>query len=500
MEEKRRFPCKPVYSIQPQPQRIEEPDGTSVALDQQAPMADGGGFPIANKVEQYRDTVGFPKNFLECCFVVYSAFVVDHSELAPDASKFFDEVKVYRGFTTHLEQRWYRERHILCLLKARMSELVEAPNSFYVNASQYNASSAPVEALIKIEDRQDILKRSDDWMVNVIRWTLDTQSSLYYLPADPTATVTMELFGYTRTTHDAAAATRILETRAFTLSEGQATVSSFLQELNESIPQIPLNVGDLTEAAERNLRFHGDTQTWAERIGRWLATSDGKFRFQTHLPSQTDEDLFIRVKMSESMRAILGFENARIYTLTQQSRLVDWKAMINFLYEQFVAYRADVANFRFPLTTGLEDQILSPWEQHVKNGIVPWMERVTQIETNRALSDAHTVRNREITLTTTALVDEEMVFAEYTSANIGAVNQGNFQLPRFQHKKTLMGQIAHSGSLLVNRRPTFQLTTYLANHAHVNWEHDWFYRSNTNYVPGAGAGSLGAVVADHDAP
>ena len=77
-----------------------------------------------------------------------------------------------------------------------MAELLESPGNFYLNAEQYNTSAEPVEASITIQDRADILSRQDNWMVHVTRFAIDTQASLYYIPPDPTATVTLTVFQY----------------------------------------------------------------------------------------------------------------------------------------------------------------------------------------------------------------------------------------------------------------------------------------------------------------
>ena len=111
-----------------------------------------------------------------------------------------------------------------------MSELVEAPSSFYVNASQFNRSNEPVNARIEITSREDILKRSGDWMVNIVRWTLDTQASLVYIPADPTASVTMELFNFQNTGDH-----HVHETRTFTLTESVSGLPEFLRKLNQNV-------------------------------------------------------------------------------------------------------------------------------------------------------------------------------------------------------------------------------------------------------------------------
>ena len=77
-----------------------------------------------------------------------------------------------------------------------MSELVDSPSSFYLNCEQFNSSTEEVDATIKIEDRDDILKRQDRWCVHVTRFSLDTQASLFYVAPDPTATIDMQLFCY----------------------------------------------------------------------------------------------------------------------------------------------------------------------------------------------------------------------------------------------------------------------------------------------------------------
>ena len=124
-----------------------------------------------------------------------------------------------------------------------MAELVDSPASFYVNASQFNHAPEEVDARIEITSREDILKRSGDWMVNIVRWTIDTQASLAYIPADPTASMTMSLFNHQRYTQDGSH--NIVENRVFTLTESVSGLPELLRKLNQNVPQLEKQRADI---------------------------------------------------------------------------------------------------------------------------------------------------------------------------------------------------------------------------------------------------------------
>ncbi|HIB92012.1 TPA: hypothetical protein EYO57_33320, partial [Candidatus Poribacteria bacterium] len=77
-----------------------------------------------------------------------------------------------------------------------MAELIQSAGNFYLNAEQYNAENTAVEAFIQISDRDDILSRQDNWAVHITRFAIDTQTSLFYVPPDSDATVTLTSFNY----------------------------------------------------------------------------------------------------------------------------------------------------------------------------------------------------------------------------------------------------------------------------------------------------------------
>ena len=381
-----------------------------------------------------------------------------------------------------------------------MSELVEAPASFYINASQYNETSAPVDATIKVEDRQDILKRSDDWFVNVVRWTIDTQSTLNYLPADPTATLTMELFKYTRYLgHGAPAdheATDSAETRVFTLDRPMATLASFLVALNEQVPQIPIDMDPTqwSQLEQDEYRFIGSAV--AHRCGTWRLNADGKFRFAAHEPRhQPTDQLFLKVRMSASMQKILGTEVANIYTLTQQSRLVDWRNVIRFVAEEIATYRANPDNFRFtpsaasvnnvdhnghPRPEHLREVFLADFHVTLENTILKHLEKYSHVSNTNAHPGHFPLGGTGDydTIGTTACVHLSSCFTEYTSMATGQNAMNPTVTGSYSAKKTniFTSRLLHAGG---DHGPetmaAYSLPADPNNAAAIPWENDMIW-------------------------
>ena len=75
-------------------------------------------------------------------------------------------------------------------------ELVQSDGNFYLNAETYNSSSSPIDAVITISDRDDILKFQEHWMTHVTRFAIDTQASLYYVRPDNDTWVTLTTVQY----------------------------------------------------------------------------------------------------------------------------------------------------------------------------------------------------------------------------------------------------------------------------------------------------------------
>ena len=117
-----------------------------------------------------------------------------------------------------------------------MSELIQSGGNFYLNAEQYNTNTQAVEAFIQISDRDDILSRQDNWAVHITRFAVDTQASLYYVPPDATATVTLTSFNYSNINMpDGGNRQRIDTTKHFvdrrTVTMANGASSDFLEQL-----------------------------------------------------------------------------------------------------------------------------------------------------------------------------------------------------------------------------------------------------------------------------
>ena len=95
-----------------------------------------------------------------------------------------------------------------------MAEALLSEDHFYINGSQFNNTKVAQSAVIVVEDSDDILNRTEDWLVHVTRFACDSMVSMPYIEADATARWEIKVFG---TDHSG------LETFNFTLENDYAT-------------------------------------------------------------------------------------------------------------------------------------------------------------------------------------------------------------------------------------------------------------------------------------
>ncbi len=71
-----------------------------------------------------------------------------------------------------------------------MAEALLAKDHFYVNASYYNNTDTEQNAIITVQDNDDILRRDtgEEWLVHVTRFSCDSMLSLVYIKANAAAT------------------------------------------------------------------------------------------------------------------------------------------------------------------------------------------------------------------------------------------------------------------------------------------------------------------------
>ena len=65
-----------------------------------------------------------------------------------------------------------------------MADALLSDNHFYVNASYYNDTATDQKARIVVKDTQNILDRSDEWLVHITRFSVDSMKSLSYIESD----------------------------------------------------------------------------------------------------------------------------------------------------------------------------------------------------------------------------------------------------------------------------------------------------------------------------
>ena len=227
-----------------------------------------------------------------------------------------------------------------------MSELINSSANFYLNAETYNPSSEPIEAVITISDRDDILKFQEHWAVHCTRFAVDTQASLYYVEPSDDTWVTLTTVKYTNLADHATDMTKhFVDQRTLRMTNGASTLADFLQQLNDAVP--------VTKEAQ--VSAAGGTET---KAGKWTVTPSGSFKFQAQINRDgvttrpaayhpDEQEYMVNIRMSESMRKILGFKNANTRVLGNASRLRLYKSVIANFVDALSAYRKNIDNWRW---------------------------------------------------------------------------------------------------------------------------------------------------------
>ena len=118
-------------------------------------------------------------------------------------------------------------------------ELVQSDGNFYLNAEVFNSTSSPMDAVITISDRDDILKFQEHWMVHVTRFAIDTQASLYYVKPNSDVWVTLTTVQYGNLAdHRTDNTKHFVDQRTLRMTNGASTLADFLEQLNHAVPVI----------------------------------------------------------------------------------------------------------------------------------------------------------------------------------------------------------------------------------------------------------------------
>ena len=154
-----------------------------------------------------------------------------------------------------------------------MSELINSSSNFYLNAETYNSTTVPIDAVITVSDRDDILKFQEHWAVHITRFAIDPQASLYYVKPDNDAWVTLTCIEYTvLREHRTDTTKHFVDQRTLRMTKGASTLADFLDQLNENVPVV-------TQEAYRNqTTVAGASEPW--KCGVWtVVASNSKQNF-----------------------------------------------------------------------------------------------------------------------------------------------------------------------------------------------------------------------------
>jgi len=129
--------------------------------------------------------------------------------------------------------------------------------------------------------------------------------------------------------------------RSFNLSKGAATLADLLEQMNDAVPALdhpdPHTVTvDLSSPA-------GADPNLLARCGQWAVTASGRFEFTAAITSAgkikepknyapNDDEFFVNIKMSESMRRVLGTEDAEIRVFGRESSLKTYRRLIDQIH------------------------------------------------------------------------------------------------------------------------------------------------------------------------
>ena len=141
-----------------------------------------------------------------------------------------------------------------------------------------------------------------------------------------------------------------------------------------------------------------------DRSGRWTVTPSGAFKFQAVITNRdgnevTDSNLspyhpleneyMVNIRMSDSMRKILGFKNANVRVLGNASPLRQYKeALANFM-DELSTYRSNIDNWRWS-GAHLEWHKCNWLTEYIINGV---LLRGTPLDRNGTVPNANNTKH-----------------------------------------------------------------------------------------------------------
>ena len=198
-----------------------------------------------------------------------------------------------------------------------MADALISKEHFYLNGSVYNNSDTDKDAVIQIEDTNDILQSNDDWLVHVTRFSCDAMKSLTYVEKDDSATWTI------RVADNLGA---VKQTYVFVVDQDFATPQALVAAMN---------------CEGRFIKLQGSSYT-AYEVFRWQIEAEGRFRLIT-MPVEAINNWHIQYTGSASMNALLGFETITPFLHFSRTNTETYAEVCDYIHAQ--AILADQSRF-----------------------------------------------------------------------------------------------------------------------------------------------------------
>ena len=186
-----------------------------------------------------------------------------------------------------------------------MADALLSADHFYVNASYYNDTDTVQKARITVKDTTNILDRSDDWLVHVTRFSVDSMKSLSYIETDLSA------YWEIRLHNEGGVSTN---TYNFVLDRDYATPQDLIEAMN--MGGATIDVAGLVSTIYSAYRFELD--------------AGGRFRLTGPFAEQT----YISYTGSPAMNVLLGFDTVTPTIRFTPSVTDQFARLVDYLHEQ----------------------------------------------------------------------------------------------------------------------------------------------------------------------
>ena len=191
-----------------------------------------------------------------------------------------------------------------------MADALISKEHFYLNGSIYNKTDTDQDAVILIEDTNDILQSNDDWLVHVTRFSCDAMKSLTYVEKDESATWTIRVANNLG---------EIKQTYVFVLDQDFATPQALIAAMN---------------CEGRFVKLQGNSYTSYE-VFRWQIEAEGRFRLIT-MPVEAINNWHIQYVGSPSMNTLLGFNTITPFLHFSRTNTETYAELCDYLYAQAI--------------------------------------------------------------------------------------------------------------------------------------------------------------------